>query len=354
MAAVVLSSSPAAVERRMEVAGNNVPPAMAAAAARNEAGDVLPPPAMAAAAAAGNAAGNAEAVALVGATDVFTSASAFRNTTVHKNHTIMLPGGLALVIVTVSRQALVVAVNRKTLPQGEDITGLRLWDFGTELARFVVRHRSAFAGRRVLELGAGCGTLSLAVACACKGADVVATDASSVEFLRTNVARNRARVVARSIRLERLLWTVDDEQREDNNGNGSASGVMARLGRHRYDWVLGTDLLYHLTSCAAAFATAKRLLAPAGVFVLGGHARYHGTIATVRAQAAAAGFVLRFVDLRVLHKREGFKYCSGDFMATMARSEDALDAMVGGDYFDPPLAFDDTVNDDFDSSSDDY
>lgn len=290
------------------------------------------------------AAGAADACTPASA-DAFTPASAFRDAAVHCAQTVALPGGLALDVVTVARRALVVAVNRKTLPEGEDITGLRLWDFGTELARFVVRHRGAFAGRRVLELGAGCGTLSLAVACACEGADVVATDASSVEFLRANVARNGPRVVARSVRVERLLWTVEEDAEE-----------TARLGRHKYDWVLGTDLLYHLTTCAAAFATAKRLLSPAGVFVFGGHARRHGTVATVRAQAAAVGFVLRFVDLRALRKREGFEYSSGDFMATMARSGDALDAVFGGGVgcFDPPLAFDDTVDDDFESSSDDY
>lgn len=46
-------------------------------------------------------------------------------------------------------------------PHGLD--GLRLWEAGIILARYVIHHHSLFKGKKVLELGAGVGVAGLAV-----------------------------------------------------------------------------------------------------------------------------------------------------------------------------------------------
>ena len=66
------------------------------------------------------------------------------------------------------------------------------------------------------------------------------------------------------------------------------------------DVIIGTDLLYHLTT-QMPFATATRLMRAGGVFLLGGHSRYYGTVQSVCMRAH--GLVVNG-NLRSLQKAE--------------------------------------------------
>ena len=330
------------------------------------------------------------------------------DTALHTSHEVVLPRGITLRVEAVRRTELVVAVNQRRLREREDITGLRLWDFGQQLAASVVRHAEAFSGRRVLEMGAGCGVLSLAIGCACIGAHVTATDASSLTFLRRNVEAHRGIFKADEVKVERLLWVTDEawqqgeaerkwkqdtgkRKRKKDSGSSGGGGDDDDDDKGRplsastpdipecvecgtMDVVIGTDLLYHLTACDVLFATAVRLLKAGGVFVLGGHSRYYGTIKSIRDTASTYALIVKFIDMRALRKAEGFEYCAGDFLAIMGAQESDVEGFVvdlnrGGSSSNtgssfgtiggsPPSAegafqFDDSVNDDFEEEEED-
>ena len=78
----------------------------------------------------------------------------------------------------------------------EDRTGLGIWSASLVLARWLsaLSGTGAFEGKRVLELGAGCGVPGLALAASCASCEVLLTDLNprTVGNLRDNVALNSA------------------------------------------------------------------------------------------------------------------------------------------------------------------
>ena len=62
------------------------------------------------------------------------STAAWDDAALHTTHEIVLPRGITLKVSSVRRAELVVAVNQRRVREREDITGLRLWDFGRSLA----------------------------------------------------------------------------------------------------------------------------------------------------------------------------------------------------------------------------
>lgn len=100
--------------------------------------------------------------------------------------------------------------------------GVALWPAAIALAHEVAARADAFAGRRVLELGAGTGLPGI-VAAAMGAARVVQTDKEEValELCRQNGRRNHAENVE--------LRAVDWSDWKDPV---------------RYDWVIGSDILY--------------------------------------------------------------------------------------------------------------
>ncbi len=99
--------------------------------------------------------------------------------------------------------------------------GVVLWPAAIVLAHEVARRAEEFRGRRVLELGAGTGLPGIVAASF--GAEVVQTDRHEVAMsvCKGNAERSGARV--REHRLGDLT------RREDTG---------------RYDWILGSDILY--------------------------------------------------------------------------------------------------------------
>lgn len=100
--------------------------------------------------------------------------------------------------------------------------GVALWPAAIALAHDVAARPEAFRGARVLELGAGTGLPGIVAASL--GARVVQTDRHEVpmEVCRRNGERNGA---AGGIELRQVDWTEWDDG-------------------ERYDWILGSDILY--------------------------------------------------------------------------------------------------------------
>ncbi len=100
--------------------------------------------------------------------------------------------------------------------------GVVLWPAAIALAHDVATRADALRGRRVLELGAGTGLPGIAAAA--MGAHVVQTDRQTLALAvcRRNVERNG---LADRIAHREADWTLWDDPA-------------------RYDWILGSDILY--------------------------------------------------------------------------------------------------------------
>jgi ETFB lysine methyltransferase len=145
-------------------------------------------------------------------------------------------------------------------------------------ARGLAQHISTlypikFEDLKILEVG--CGLALPSLYCARKGARVVATDfhPEVPRFLERNIALNRIK----TLEFRRLNWA------EETQNAGSTSGVRASvspgageasaLGAGKYDWVIGSDVLYesqHPKPVARALASQLR---PDGKIMLADPAR---------------------------------------------------------------------------------
>jgi methyltransferase-like protein 23 len=122
--------------------------------------------------------------------------------------------------------------------------GVVLWPAAIALAHEVAARADAFAGARVLELGAGTGLPGIVAASL--GARVVQTDRQTVAMsvCRRNAERNGVRTIEHRL----ADWTAWDDA-------------------ERHDWILGSDILYaegmheHLRAIfASSLAPGGRLL----------------------------------------------------------------------------------------------
>lgn len=130
---------------------------------------------------------------------------------------------------------------------------------GTEKARLALVEQAAIRpGHRVLDLGCGTGSLSIAIARACRDAKLTGLDPDPKALAR---AERKAAQAGLSIRFDR--------------GFGDALPYEAAS----FDRVVSSLMLHHLTSDEkrATFAEARRVLAPGGelhVLDLGGAHEY--------------------------------------------------------------------------------
>mmetsp|Transcript_17444 Transcript_17444/g.45092 ORF Transcript_17444/g.45092 Transcript_17444/m.45092 type:complete len:174 (+) Transcript_17444:1-522(+) len=150
--------------------------------------------------------------------------------------------------------------------------------------------RSAFEGKRVLELGAGCALCSV-VAHSLGAARVVATDGNGALLANAaaNLETNRLARGGGSYATAELGWDTE-----------SARGFGAKQGEG-WDWVVGSDLTYNANAWGS-LASALRVLAPAGAekparVLLAMTDRYPGEFNSVKVFFEGAGFRWQEVGL---------------------------------------------------------
>jgi len=158
-----------------------------------------------------------------------------------------------------------------------DVTGWSVWGSSVVLARFCCNARGAalLGGRRVLELGAGCGLAGLAAAARAGAASVALTDCNehTLANLRENAARNADACLPCS--LEVAAWDWDE-----------AYPLSTPV-----EVVLGADLVYRRSYSRKLAQLLPSVVPPGGAFVLATPAQREG-LPTLKAALAALCWAL--------------------------------------------------------------
>ncbi|KAK4274560.1 hypothetical protein QN277_017761 [Acacia crassicarpa] len=133
-------------------------------------------------------------------------------------------------------------------------TGLMLWESARLMASILAENPNIVEGKRVLELGCGCGGICSMVS-ARYAHLVVATDgdAFALELLAKNVASNLPPPLLTKLITKRLEWGNRDHIEEVNEVSDSG-----------FDVIVGTDVTYIPEAILPLFATARELIASSG------------------------------------------------------------------------------------------
>lgn len=104
-------------------------------------------------------------------------------------------------------------LENRALISAAGTTGLRTWEAALHLGQYLCLHPGIVAGKRVLELGAGTGYLSILCAKYLSSAHAIASDGSDVVMsnLADNLVLNRVQDSAR-VTLEKVKWGHEDGQ----------------------------------------------------------------------------------------------------------------------------------------------
>ncbi|CAE8585170.1 unnamed protein product, partial [Polarella glacialis] len=138
--------------------------------------------------------------------------------------------------------------------------GFQVWRAAGALCHHLALEASDLTGRKVLELGAGCGLVG--ICCGHLGADVTLTDQASVlPILRHNVQQNELPAESPgSLRVHALHWGCDVSQE-------------LPLPREGFDLIVGSDLTYFEHLHEALLLTLLQLVRSPGTEVLLAHTR---------------------------------------------------------------------------------
>lgn len=187
--------------------------------------------------------------------------------------------------------------NRSLLAAG-GTTGLRTWEAALHLGQFLCLNGNLVAGKRVLELGAGTGYLSVLCAKCLGAAHVTATDGSEevVDNLPENFAVNdiqwRYDTSGTTVVSPKLLkWghaLVGTEESEWNGGQ-------------RVDLVIGADITFDKTVIPSLVATLREILDlyPGAEAIIAATERNAATLSAFQASCALARLKVSEVHLSV-------------------------------------------------------
>ncbi|KAL0311857.1 UNVERIFIED_CONTAM: tRNA N(3)-methylcytidine methyltransferase METTL6 [Sesamum radiatum] len=129
-------------------------------------------------------------------------------------------------------------------------TGLMLWESARLMASVLAANQEIVAGKRVLELGCGCGGICSMVAARSANL-VVATDGDTkaLDLLTENIASNLKSPSLDSLKVKKLEW-----------GNGNDIEAIKQLNEKGFDIIIGTDVTYIPEAIIPLFATARELI----------------------------------------------------------------------------------------------
>ena len=132
-------------------------------------------------------------------------------------------------------------------------TGGHVWDAARVLLTYLQSPAAAeaLAGKRIVELGAGTGFLSMHLAAQpdCKIKELVATemvDGGALEWLERNVQNNRTEVPLSCLRTAAFDWNwIDDEDRQQQQQQEEREHEdKANILGTPWDLIVGSDLVY--------------------------------------------------------------------------------------------------------------
>ena len=180
------------------------------------------------------------------------------------------------------------ALRLEQRPFSEEGFASTVWDSAIVLAKYFELQSALFAGKRCVELGAGCGLLSSLLGRL--GATVVATDlAENLPLLATNVKANHVeREGVPPPRVRELRW-----------GAEAARALLRDEGR--VDFVVASDIMYIHEAIDDLVATLDALC-DADTTVLLAHGRNRPAEAAFLAAAAAAGMMVTPIAEDALHE----------------------------------------------------
>ncbi|KAK6236712.1 hypothetical protein SCA6_012049 [Theobroma cacao] len=129
-------------------------------------------------------------------------------------------------------------------------TGLMLWESARLMAAILARNPNIVAGKRVLELGCGCGGICSMVAVRSANT-VVATDGDrkALELLTQNITSNLRPPFLTKLITKRLEW-----------GNRDDIEAIKALNPEGFDLIIGTDVTYIPEAILPLFSTARDLM----------------------------------------------------------------------------------------------
>lgn len=129
-------------------------------------------------------------------------------------------------------------------------TGLMLWESAYLMASILSQNPNIVLGKRVLELGCGCGGICSMVAV--QSADLVISsdgDPKALYLLNENISSNLKSPLVDKLSTERLEW-----------GNVEHIEAIRALNQEGFEVIIGTDVTYIPEAILPLFATAKDLI----------------------------------------------------------------------------------------------
>ncbi|BBN17725.1 protein N-lysine methyltransferase METTL21D [Marchantia polymorpha subsp. ruderalis] len=197
--------------------------------------------------------------------------------------------------------------------------GTTVWDSSLVFVKFLERNskkgefsRAKLAGKRVIELGAGCGLAGLGMALL--GCDVVVTDQIEVlPLLLRNVERNlsRAKYTASDCSYMGSIGKVDVAELDwGNETHITATGPP-------FDYIIGTDVVYKEQYLEPLINTILALAGPKTTVMLGYEFRSSG-VRELLGQLCQKHFSVK----RVLHSKMDPKYQHPDIDLFIMRVRD--------------------------------
>jgi len=187
----------------------------------------------------------------------------------------------------------------KEMEASEDATGLALWPASIVLAHWIAQEssRALLRGKRVLELGAGCGLPGLVAASYTSAASVAVTDyfEDTMANLKYNVSANKAagligRGGCKSCTVHQVDWA------------NTALWEASEETRPSFDVVIGADLVYHDDVIPIFLSTLQHVLRDGGRFLYVSRER-RGGMALLGPALEMAGFTLRKKEEAPAHLR---------------------------------------------------